>query len=119
MCHYRSYESIFQFKNIDRAIVNSTDIQRLNISNSEFTNIFYELGSLVRTPEFNRSSEFSSDDIPWHLAMDNNVFANMSFCGSIISNDFPTFEGTEGSYIEEYNNGIKNEIRSKYAKSPT
>jgi len=34
----------------------------------------------------------------------------MSFCGSIISNDFPTFEGADDTYIEDFNNGLKNQI---------
>jgi len=40
--------------------------------------------------------------------MNNNEFRNMSFCGSIVSNDFPTFEGNqEQPYIEDYNTALK------------
>ena len=43
----------------------------------------------------------------------------MSFCGSIVSNDFPHFEGTQGSIIESYNHGIINQINSQYSPSPS
>jgi len=43
----------------------------------------------------------------------------MSFCGSIVSNDFPQFSGTADSYIEDFKDGMRNEIAAHYAKTPT
>lgn len=43
----------------------------------------------------------------------------MSFCGSIVSNDYPQFEGTEDTLIDVYNHGIINKINSHYSMTKT
>lgn len=79
-------------------------------------NIFYEIGSIVRLPEFSRTGN-PELDLPYKLEISNTIFRNMSFCGSIVSNDWPIFAGTHGSYIMEYMSGIKNQINSFYEKT--
>ena len=39
----------------------------------------------------------------------------MSFCGSIVANDFPTFEGTAGHPINVFNDGQKELIARHYS----
>lgn len=55
--------------------------QSLKIQNCKFQNIFYEIGSIVRLP--NQGSGW-----PWSVEITNTTFENLSFCGSIISNEF-------------------------------
>ena len=42
----------------------------------------------------------------------------MSFCGSVVSNDYPLFEGTDGHKIKDFNDGLKNQIHMYYTKTP-
>ena len=53
----------------------------MKIENCKFKNIFYEIGSIVRLP--NQNSGW-----PWSVLITNTIFENLSFCGSIISNEF-------------------------------
>ena len=102
-------------RTIDRSINSTVQIQNLTITNSTFQNIFYELGSIVRLPQKYEEEEAP----PFILNITNTNFHNMSFCGSILTNDFPVFEGTVDSYIEEYKNGIQNQMIEHYTRSPT
>ena len=43
----------------------------------------------------------------------------MSFCGSVVSNDYPVFEATETHQIKDFNDGLKNEIHQHYTPTPT
>lgn len=66
----------------------------------------------MRLPEHNRTHAFDSRELPWRLSIEGTLFKNMSFCGSIVSNDFPQFEGTDDSYVQEFNYGMINQIQS-------
>jgi hypothetical protein len=50
ICAHRSYDSIFQMKTIDRNVTTHGHIHVLEIKDSAFANIFYEMGSIVRLP---------------------------------------------------------------------
>ena len=94
---------------MQRNITKNEDVQSLVILNSTFTNILYEIGSIVRLPE-NPKPNTTEQATPWKLNITNSIFTKMSFCGSIVSNDFPTFEGTPNNTIQIYNNVQKNQI---------
>lgn len=96
---------MFHFNNLHNPISSADQIQKLTIKNSKFFNIFYEIGSIVRLPE--RAGD-ASKQLPWQVEFTDSTFSNMSFCGSIISNDYPTFTGTVGHPIFEFNEGLKN-----------
>ena len=38
----------------------------------------------------------------------------MNFCGSIVSNDFPTFEGTPNNTVQIYNDVLKKQMKRRY-----
>ena len=108
---------MIQFRTIDRDIDSVDLIQKVEIKNSVFQNIYYEIGSIIRLPE--RKTPDGEDGLPWDLKITNTHFKSMSFCGSIISNDFPIFEGADGSHVQDFNNGMKNLIQMHYGKSAT
>lgn len=74
VCSMRSYESIFQFRVAQRGIQKPEDIQSLEIVGSQFSNIFYEIGSIVRLPEHSRGVEFSPQEVPWRLSIQDTLF---------------------------------------------
>jgi hypothetical protein len=78
--------------NIERAYTTATPVQKLVIKNVEFTNIFYEMGSLIRVPDTQSGS-------PWSVEISESTFSNLSFCGSIFSNDMPVFVGEASSSV--------------------
>ena len=105
-------------KTIDRNVTTHSHIHQLEIKDSAFVNIFYELGSIVRLPRNvdNNNTIVNTTDgnttlaaygWPWHLAITGSEFLNMSFCGSVVSNDYPLFTGTPNNPITYYNDGLK------------
>jgi hypothetical protein len=102
---------MFNFVNVDRPIDSENKIQSLEIKNCIFRNIYYELGSIVRLPQ-----NLDNGDLPFDLNIEKVVFKDFSFCGSIVSNDFPLFEGQEGSYLEAFTDGQRNKINDYYVK---
>ena len=69
-------------------------IQELKISNCNFENLYYDIGSLVRLPDKDSGSS-------WSLTITDSEFKNLDFCGSIVSNQMTYFEGKLGKSIEE------------------
>ena len=42
----------------------------------------------------------------------------MSFCGSVVSNDFPIFNSFDEHEITDFNDGLKNYIRTHFTPNP-
>eukprot|EP00356_Strombidium_inclinatum_P016937 CAMPEP_0170509800 /NCGR_PEP_ID=MMETSP0208-20121228/65410_1 /TAXON_ID=197538 /ORGANISM="Strombidium inclinatum, Strain S3" /LENGTH=599 /DNA_ID=CAMNT_0010793195 /DNA_START=552 /DNA_END=2351 /DNA_ORIENTATION=- len=91
VCKYRSYASLFQFIAPYRDVSSVDEVQTLEIADCKFQNFFYELGSIVRLPEK------ATTPAPWKLSITGSTFDKMSFCGSIVANDFPQFSNTADS----------------------
>lgn len=112
ICAHRSYDSIFQMKTIDRNVTTHGHIHQLEIKDSAFVNIFYEMGSIVRLPRninetWDGNTTAAAYEWPWHLAITGSEFLNMSFCGSVVSNDYPLFSGTANNPITYFNDGLQ------------
>ena len=119
ICTLRSYDSIFQFQTIHHDLKTVEDRQKLEIKDCIFQNIYYEIGSIVRLPD--HEGPDGRDGLPWSLKISGTTFKDMSFCGSIISNDFPTFEGKvpvskQEVFKNENYKRLKNQIKLKYQK---
>lgn len=101
-------------RTIDRNVTEPSHIHRLEIKNSTFANVFYEIGSIVRLPENVANQTLSGYEWPWNLTITGSEFLNMSFCGSVVSNDYPVFAGTPNNPITYFNDGLRQQIKSFY-----
>jgi len=75
------------------------------------------MGSLVRLPQRQDQTLDNTATLPFYLTIDNSNFVNMSFCGSIISNDYPIFQN-QTEYMSAINSAFELEIRRFYSKDP-